>query len=396
MRGYTVKKGNRYYAVIFEGIDPQTGKERRRWHPAGTSKREAEKLVTDLVKRVNDGRYKPPDRTTLALQSEKWLAGQKARLRPSTFDSYRRLVAIHIAPYIGAIPVQKLKAEDLDGLYAKLLEAGRADGHGGLSVKTVRNVHVVIRKMLADAARKGSVVRNVAVDADPPKLSAGRRAEIKVWTSAELHRCLEGPIGDHRLFSAFHLAAHTGMRRGEVLGLRWSDIDLSISRLSVRPAVISVAYEIQLSDIKTEHGRRTIDIDAGTVALLKKWRVRQQREHFALLGRRIPENALVFSSPTGEPIHPDLFSQIFDRAVARSGLPRIRLHDLRHTHASILLANGVPVKVVSERLGHATPAFTMSVYQTVLPGMGAKAAAIFANLIAHSDEADDQIELEKD
>jgi integrase len=166
----------------------------------------------------------------------------------------------------------------------------------------------------------------------------------------------------------------------DVLGLRWIDVDLDAKRLSVRQARVSVAYEVAVSDVKTPTGRRTIDLDDRTVAELRAWRKRQREDRMALgLGR--DDAGLMFTKPDGAPLHPDFFSQTFDRFVVRSDLPVIRLHDLRHTHATLLLKAGVPVKVVSERLGHASPAFTMTVYQHVLPGMQAEAAGMFSDLV---------------
>jgi integrase len=202
---------------------------------------------------------------------------------------------------------------------------------------------------------------------------------MRVWMPAQLRQFLE-EIDDHRLAPAFFLAANTGMRRGEVLGLRWDDVDLDAARISVRHAVLNVAYELILADVKTKTSRRTIDLDAWTVAVLPAGRKAQLEERLAL-GRRLEDDGIVFAALEGGPTHPDLFSQIFDRHVAKSTLPRIRLHDLRHTHASILLKAGVPVKVVSERLGHSSPAFTVTVYQHVLPGMQADAAAMFSHTV---------------
>jgi integrase len=379
MRGYTVKKGKQYYAVIYEGIDPSTGKERRRWIPGGSRRGDAEKLLTELVKRNNDGHRAPADKISFGdYLIERWLPLQQAQLRPSTYDSYRRNLELHVIPAIGRIPLQKLAPEDLDTLYARLLTKGRRNGAGGLSVKTVHSIHLVIHKALKDALRKGSVIRNVAEAADPPKLSSAKRHETKVWTAEQLRAFLD-MIAAHRLYAAFHVTSHTGMRRGEILGLRWSDVDLDAARISVRQAVISVAYELQLSDVKTGSGRRNIDLDRDTVGVLRQWKKRQTEERLAH-GSAYVDHGLAFSKPVGEPIHPDIFSQTFDRVVARSRLPVITLHDLRHTHATLLLKAGVPVKVVSERLGHANPAFTMSVYQHVIPGMQAEAAEIFAKL----------------
>jgi integrase len=176
-----------------------------------------------------------------------------------------------------------------------------------------------------------------------------------------------------------YLAANTGMRRGEVLGLTWRNVDVDNGRLVVEQQVQSVEYEASVADVKTAGSRRTIDLDPRTVAVLKTWR-RQQIERRLSTGRRDTDE-FVFTHPNGGPIHPDLFSKSWGRLMAKSKGRRIRLHDLRHTHATILLKAGVPVKVVSERLGHSSPAFTIDVYQHVLPGMQADAAAAFGEAV---------------
>jgi len=381
MRGHIARKGNRYYAVIYEGTDPVTGRARHRWHAGGRTRKEAERMLADLVKRHHDGDYRAPERITFGdYLEERWLPAKKTQLRTSTFDSYRRNIANHVIPALGPIPLQRLTPEDLDQFYALLLADGKRNGSGGgLSIKTVRYIHTMIRKALADAHRKGSVLRNVADLADPPKLSAAPKREMCVWTAEELRTFLT-QIEGHRLHPAFFLAANTGMRRGEVLGLQWNDVDLDTQRLSVHRSLVNVAYELTISDVKTANGRRTIDLDDRTVAVLRAWRKRQIEERL-LAGERPDDTSLVFAHPDGSPIHPDYFSQCFDRHLAKSSLPRIRLHDLRHTHATILLKAGVHVKVVSERLGHANVAFTMTVYQHVIPGMQADAAAAFSSAV---------------
>jgi integrase len=163
------------------------------------------------------------------------------------------------------------------------------------------------------------------------------------------------------------------MCRGEVLGLRWRDVDLGTARLSVRQSIVSVAYEIKFAEPKTARGRRSIAIDQRTVAALRAWR-KDQLEDRMLLGDEYENSGLVFTREDGRFVHPDRFSQLFDKYVETAGLRRIRLHDLRHTHATLALAAGVHPKVVSERLGHATVAFTLDVYSHAVPALQEKAA----------------------
>ena len=386
MRGTIQKKGKQYYAVVYDGVDPGTGKKRRRWVPAGTRRDDAERVLSDLIRRKYEGEPVPTEKLTVAeYLTQRWLPIQKARVRPSTYDSYRRNIELHVAPGLGRRPLDRLTPEDVDLFYATLLTEGRKQNEGdrgaGLAPKTVRNIHLMLNKAMADAARKGIVPRNVVALADAPTVKGRRQGEIKAWDATQLRVFLDA-IRSHRLHPAFHLAAHTGMRRGEVLGLRWSDVDLDGSRLSVRQALVSIAYDVQISDVKTGTGRRTIDLDPGTVDVIKAWRIERAEEKG---GIEPSGEDLVFAKPEGSSIHPHSFSQILDRKVAQLDVPKISLHDLRHTHATLLLKAGVPVKVVSERLGHANVAFTMSVYQHVLPGMQAEAALTFAQLLTRSE-----------
>jgi integrase len=223
--------------------------------------------------------------------------------------------------------------------------------------------------------------RNVAEQASPPKQRTTQA--FRTWSGAELSRFLEYVTSD-RLYAAYSLAAFTGLRRGEVLGLRWRDVDLDRGSLSVSQTLIIVNYAMRFSAPKTGAGRRAVALDASTVEILRSHRVRQLEERTNLgLAWPSPDD-LLFTAIDGQPLHPGQFSDRFDRLVKGAGVPRIRFHDLRHTHATLMLTAGVHPKVVQERLGHANITVTLQTYSHVLPAMQEEAVSKFADLISRS------------
>jgi len=375
MRGYVARKGDRWYAVVYEGLDPVTGKEKRSWHPAGTSQEEAEKLAARLAAELNGRNDEVRSLTFGAYLTNTWLPGKRITLAESTWDGYRRKIDRHILPTIGHLRIRRLRAHHLETLYDRMLYP--TDDRRPLAPKTVLEVHLIIRGALNHAVKRGLVSRNVALVAHAPKLKAIPKMEPQAWTAQQLQAFLHAAAG-HRLFPAFWLLASTGMRRSELLGLRWDDIDLKKARVSVNRGLVAVAYELRESRGKTPNSRRSIDLDPTTVRVLQAWRNWQRAEQ-EVAG--VESEGWVFTNSDGKPVHPHSISQTFERIAARAGVPRIRLHDVRHTHGTLLIKAGVPVKVVSERLGHGNPAFTIDTYQHVLPGMQAEAARTFEQLI---------------
>jgi integrase len=379
VRGTVIKRGKSWAVVVEVGRDPNTGKRVRKWHSGYRTKRDAERARIEILSRLDHGTYVSPDRRTVGSYLEgDWLPAVKARLKASTWDSYSRNIRLHISPELGPIPLQALTATRLNEFYASLISEGRRDGNGGLAPKTVRYLHGIIRKALADAARWNLLQRNVADQADPPTIRS-TAPEMKTWTADELAQFLDF-VSDDRLYAAWVVAATAGLRRGEVLGLRWIDIDLNASRLSVQQTLVSVAYETRFSVPKTARSRRSVSLDATTVAALRAHRKRQLEERMSW-GQAYRDSGLVVTREDGTLVHPDRFTQMFDKHVKDAGLPRIRLHDLRHTHATLALAAGVHPKVVSERLGHATVAFTLDVYSHAVPALQEEAADRIAALI---------------
>jgi integrase len=245
-------------------------------------------------------------------------------------------------------------------------------------------VHAVLNKLRHDAERKGLVARSVARLANAPSLTTARSKgpEMHVWTPPELSAFLRS-IEGNRNEALFRLLAMTGMRRSEAVGLRWSDVDLRAGALTVAQAATVVDGEEVVDVPKTRRSRRTIDLDPDTVALLELHQ-REQRELLLRLGATAPIGDRVFTNEIGDPIRPSSVGQAFGRLVASADVPRIRLHDLRHTHASHLLMAEVNVKVVSERLGHASVSFTLDTYGHVMPGQQAQAAAAAASFLTVS------------
>src|SRR5680860_1360614 len=262
MKGYVAHKGSCWYAVIYEGLDPVTGRERRSWHPAGTDRQEAEKLAARLAAGLNGRNDDARSLTFGAYVTTRWLPGKKLELAASTWDGYRRKIDRHILPSLGRIAIRRLRPHHLETLYEAMLHP--TDGHRPLAPKTVLEVHLIIRSALNDAVRRGLVTRNVALVADAPRLRSIPKVEQKAWTAQQLQAFLRAAAG-HRLFCAFWLAATTGLRRSELLGLRWDDIDLPRSTVSVNRGLVAVAYELHESRGKTSNSRRSIDLDATTI-----------------------------------------------------------------------------------------------------------------------------------
>jgi integrase len=267
--------------------------------------------------------------------------------------------------------MQELTTSRINAFYTELREAG-------VGARTVLYCHQTLRKALGDAVRWGEAPRNPAEHAEPPRNRA--KAAMHVWSADQLRRFLE-EVRDDRLHAAFMLAGTCGLRRAEVMGLRWRDVDLQRRSLTVVQALTAVRYKLVLTAPKTAKGRRQVDLDEVTVNALIAHRVRVLQER-TLLGLAGPlDDALVFAQPDGKPTHPETLGKTFDRYVEKTGLPRIRLHDLRHTHASLMLEANVHPKIVSERLGHANISITLDTYSHLIPTMQAEAAQKVANLV---------------
>jgi integrase len=384
---YQTKAGTRFlikYKNPNEGEGPEWVVKR-----GFLSDEEADDFLGDVHYEIRKGVHVVPTKKTTG----KWLDEhlESLRLAPSTMASYRKNVRLHIKPHIGQVPLDKLTGTDITRMYRKLEAGGRQDHKEGspLSARTVRYCHTILKAALREAVAQGLIAVNPADKAKPPAAKEAKAPEIHPWTAPQLSSFLAW-ANEHGCPDAvaWRVLAYTGMRRGELLALRWRDLDLDVGTVSVRRSAGVVKVKGEGEDViegPTKSGQqRSVDLDPRTVAALRSWRVARA----GLDLRLARDDALMFGDLEGGYLNPDRFSRRFTRSVALARrelgtevLPMIRVHDLRHTHATLLLKAKEPVKVVSERLGHATVTITMEIYQHVMPGMQAEAAARFAAII---------------
>ena len=318
MRGSVRKRGSTYTWYLFTP-DPVTG--RRRQHSKGgyRTKKECQAALNDALAALRVGTFvESSKRTVASYLLDEWLpAMQPPRVRPSTWLSYQRNLERHVIPALGTIELQRLTPAHLTGFYRSLLTGGRLDGRGGLSAKSVKNIHGALHPALKDAVRWGYVARNVADAADPPKVVT---PEMQVWSPAQLRTFLTY-VRDDRLYAAWMLFATTGMRRGEVAGLRWVDVDLAAGRVTPRKPRVEVNYKVHVSEPKTAKGKRSLALDPATAAALREHRVRQAEERL-IVGPGWQDSGLVFTWGDGRPLHPERFSRWFERLAREAACPR--------------------------------------------------------------------------
>ncbi len=352
---------------------------RQEFHTGYASKREAEDELAKVLGSLALGVHIECSKVLLSeFLRVQWLPAIRPTIRPTTFASYEGHVERHIIPALGQVPLQQLTSSQLNGLYARLLSEGRGPGKGGLSPATTRRVHATIHRALKDAVRWNKISRSPADGADPPR-ALGFEHPMKVWGVRELKAFLASERQD-RAYGLWLLLITSGMRRGEALGLTWDDLDLKAGRLAITKTRIQNGYEILVSSPKTRKGRRLIVLDPGTVRALRIERVRQKKER-RRAGAPWDPCGYVFTRADGEPYHPERVSKMFRRASKKAGLPPIRLHDLRHSFATMALGAGLHPKIVSERLGHANIGITLDCYSHVLPAISEEAACRVAALV---------------
>ena len=365
-KGHIRQRGEKSWAIKIDiGANPVTGKRRSKWHTVHGTKRDAEKECRRLLTQLDNEKYIEPSKLTVAAYLTQWL-NDSARhaVSPKTYERYAEIVNKHLVPSLGAHLLRKLSPLHIQACYSQALDSGRRNGKGGLSALTVKHHHRVLKAALRQAVRWQLLVTNPvdAVDAPRPV-----RKEMRILDQADSAKLLRS-IAHTQVYIPVLLAVTTGMRRGEILALRWRDVDLDAGRLQVVRTLEQTRTTLNFKEPKTDRSRRTITLPSYAIEELREhWK--QQAELRLTLGLGKDPESLVVCRLDGQPLQPRSLTHEFSRMIARVGVRRIRFHDLRHTHLSHLLAAGVNPKVASERAGHASVAITLDVYSHVLPGL---------------------------
>lgn len=358
------QRGERYQAIY--SYTDGVGKRRRRSKFFST-KTDARKWLNAGLSEVSQGGVADAGSLTVAQYLRDWLGSLgMQQLEAATISWYRSAVERHIVPQLGHVRLDRLTATQIEAFLAERGISGRLDGSGGLGPASVRRLQISLHKALDAAVRKGLLRVNPADLADKPKMPA-RDATADVWTPVQIAAFIEEARTD-RLAAIWRTAAMTGLRRSELCGLQWPDVDLDAGRLSVRRARVVVDGRTVTKSPKTARSRRTVDLDAETVAALKEWRKTQIEERLRA-GEVWAPGEWVSSDQIGRPSNPEYVSRRFGEIVTAANLPRITVKQLRHSHATALLAAGESPKVVQERLGHASITTTLDIYSAVLPNM---------------------------
>ena len=357
--------------------DPVTGLRRRTTRGGFATKAEAQRALRGLLTSLEQGSY--VERTDLSLGEyidRVWFPAHCQVIKESTAENYWYVLAAHVLPDIGRVRLQNLTAPMLTAFYGRLRTGDGPTGRPQ-SAKSVRNLHVILNKALGDAVTWGYITRNPAAGAKAPR-PGDSSSQFRTWTADQVSAFLHHVAGTD-CEALFTLPATTGMRRGEVLGVRNADIDLDRGELSVVQSIVVVGGRPTVSTPKTSRSVRSVSLDPGTIAILRSHRIRTIERQLA--DGVTAEGDLVFTDQHGKVIKPDWMSRTFRSLAEEAGLPHIRLHDLRHTWATLALRNGTHPKIVQERLGHANISTTLNTYSHVTAGMQAQAVEDIANLI---------------
>jgi integrase len=377
------------WSYVIRVKDTGTGISKPRWVGGYATEQEAKAALGEARVKAHRGEYIDRNRITVSDYLDDWIDSHAMEIKPRTLHDYRARRRLYVTPRIGHLHIQAVRPSAITKLYRDLLTSGGKDSKP-LAVATVTHLHAVLRKAFRDAVIVDELISSNPVDR-AKRPHARTKEPGTVWTVAQLRAFLDN-AAHHRLGAYFHVAAYTGARRGELLNLRWPDVDLAAKRLTITGSTAVIACE--RIDGTTKNGRiRVVSIDDETVAVLRQHQTDQAADQLkAGDAWRGVKDGYVFTTGWGEPIYPDTVISLMTKLIRahnvpeqgpspKDQLPHARLHDLRHIHATTLLLSGVPVHVVAARLGHADPAITLRVYAHVIRTAETAAADVFAQAV---------------
>lgn len=370
MKGSIRERSPGHWAIILDQRDPATGKRKRKWHSFAGTKREAQVECSRLITAMKGGTYQEPNKITLGDFLSRWVDHIQSQVSPKSHERYAGIVNQNLKPALGAVALTKLKPAQISDAYSKALVSGRRDDKaGGLSPRTVGHMHRVLKQALSQAVRWELLTRNPADAVDPPKVDWKPMQTYDLPQTADLIDAVRGtPI-----FVPALLGVLCGLRRGEICALRWRNVDLAAGQVSVVESLEQTKAGLRFKSPKSGKGR-TVALSETVVEELRAHRVKRAQEMLQL-GVGLSDDHLVIAHADGSIVQPIYVSQQWARSIAKTPLARLRFHDLRHAHATHLLANGVHPKVAGERLGHSKVGITLDLYSHVIPGMQEDAVA---------------------
>ena len=375
MRGHIRERSPGHWAIVIDVRDPVTDKRRRRWHSFKGTKRQAQVEAARLLTELKGGTAVEPSRLTVASFLEKWLAHIKPQVAPRTIERDAEIVAEYLLPALGNALLSKLQPLLISTAYDKI-RSSRTKGQGELSPRTILHCHRVLSAALRQAVRWRLLPYNPAADIKPPKIERRKVLTYSLTQTADLLQALRGCW----MHVPALLAVLCGMRRGEIAALRWGSVDLDKGRLAVVQSAEQTKAGVRYKEPKSGQVR-TVALSAAVVSELRTHRT-SQAENLLKLGIRLDADGFVIAQADGSPYDPDSISKEWRLRIIKTALPRIRFHDLRHTHASHMLASGVHPKVASERLGHSRVGITLDLYSHVTEGLQDDAVALVDDAMA--------------
>jgi integrase len=369
-QGHIRRQGDGSWEIKFDlGRDPLTGRRITKYRTFRGNKREAQAELTRLLSQRDNGSLIEPSKVTVAAFLDRWLEYMRARVSPKTHERYTDICRNNLVPGLGAIVLTKLQPVQITDAFANALSSGRRDGKGGLSPHTVHYMHRVLRHALQQAVRWQMLARNPTDAVEAPKIERKQMMALDASGTAAL---LEAARKTN-LFMPILLGVLCGLRRGEITALRWRSVDLKRGELSIIASTEQTKRGVREKPPKSGRGR-SVALPSLAVDELRQHRVKQA-EDLLKLGVRLTDDHHVVMRGDAMPLQPRSVTHMFEVLLRQRGLTRMRFHDLRHSHATHLLANGVHPKIAQERLGHSSIAITLDLYSHVLPGMQADAAA---------------------